>query len=151
VLAGHLARAVVSREEVEEVLPLLAEHYESLSAPVLRARLDEVRRLGWRCEAMYSAKGTGSPAAVAVTGYWITTRICYGKFLYVDHFIVGPGSRRLGVGVAMMEHLHRIACEEGCERIVLDAHVGNDAAHAFWFERGFKIVGLHFGKSLRRG
>lgn len=135
---------LTTRAEHERILPLLGELYGSISPETLRERLHLVREDGWRCAALIVGDDL-----LAVAGYWVTARFCYGKYLYVDHFIVADGQRRAGLGQVLLAYLHDMARAEGCERLVLDTYVANDSAQRFWFKNGFKIVGFHFGKDLR--
>jgi GNAT superfamily N-acetyltransferase len=141
-------KPLASDADLEKIWPLLARLYSSLDIRTLRARLQAVKSAGWRCAGLFAGEDD-SEGLVALAGYWITTRFCYGKYLYVDHFIVADHLRRAGLGRTLLTFLHDTAQGEGCERIVLDTFVANDSAHRFWFDCGFKIVGFHFGKSLR--
>jgi len=140
-------KPVTSDADLEKIWPLLAQLYSGIDIRTLRARLHAVISLGWRCAGLFSGEDD-SEGPVALAGYWITTRFCYGKYLYVDHFIVADHRRRAGLGRTLLGFLHDTAKREGCERMVLDTFVANDSAHRFWFDCGFKIVGFHFGKNL---
>ena len=85
---------------------------------------------------------------VGISGFSIQNRFSYGRFLYVDHFIVSGGERGRGVGQRMYQELERIARERGCERTVLDVLVTNAVAQRFWMNQGCYMEGLHFGKPL---
>ncbi|MCW5731091.1 MAG: GNAT family N-acetyltransferase [Alphaproteobacteria bacterium] len=122
--------------------------YPSIDEVTLLGHLANVRQLGWEC-IVAVAQGGEAGAVVGLSGYWIHVRLCYGKYLYVDHFIVAGGERRRGVGRIMWRELERIAHEHGCERIVLDTFVTNSVAQRFWMNQGCGIVGFHFGKQLR--
>ena len=113
------------------------------SYPLLRARMGEVQGAGWECIGAFSGE-----ALLGIGGYWIQHRFCYGRYLYVDHFIVDGGERGHGLGKRMWQEMERIARARGCERIVLDTFVTNAVAQRFWMDQGCKIVGFHFGKPL---
>ncbi len=138
-------------QDQEAFLGHLRVLYPSIAEDTLRKRLGAVQDGGWECIGAF-AKGEGEGkcegAMLGMSGYWIQHRFCYGKYLYVDHFIVDASERGLGLGERMWQALERIASERGCERIVLDTFVTNSVAQRFWMNQGCRIVGLHFGKPL---
>lgn len=135
-------------QDQSSLLAQLRVLYQSIDDATLLSRLAEVQQHGWDCIAATKQCGD-SEVVLGVTGYWIQTRLCYGKYLYIDHFIVSMEDRRNGVGAIMWTELERIARSFGCERIVLDTFVTNSVAQHFWMNRGCTIVGFHFGKALR--
>lgn len=120
--------------------------YPSIPVDTLRMRLDDVRQGTWEC--IVAIEGDDAANVAGMTGYWIQHRLCYGRFLYVDHFIVSNGLRSRGVGKRIWQELERIARERGCTRIVLDTFVTNSVAQRFWMNQGCSVVGFHFGKPL---
>lgn len=120
--------------------------YPSISEDTLRIRLENVRQGSWEC--IVALEGNGAAKMAGMSGYWIQHRLCYGRFLYVDHFIVSDVVRSRGVGNLMWRELERIARESGCTRIVLDTYVTNSVAQRFWMNQGCNVVGFHFGKPL---
>lgn len=121
--------------------------YPSIDEATLLRRLVDVRLGNWEC--ITAVLQGGSPHAMSgLCGYWIQARLCYGKYLYVDHFIVNSEERCQGIGRIMWYELERIARERGCERIVLDTFITNSVGHRFWMSKGCSIAGLHFGKAL---
>ncbi|MES2939431.1 MAG: GNAT family N-acetyltransferase [Pseudomonadota bacterium] len=123
--------------------------YPSIAEDTLLRRLDDVEAGGWECiGAFEEGEGRAEVQMLGMSGYWIQNRFCYGRYLYVDHFIVGDDERGRGLGQLLWHALERIARERGCERIVLDTFVTNAVAQRFWMNQGCRIVGLHFGKPL---
>jgi len=135
-------------QDFEPFLAHLKVLYPSIGEDVLRRRFDRVQAEGWKCIGTFTF-GDGDPAMmIAMCGFWIQHRFCYGRYLYVDHFIVADADRGRGVSSQLWESLEQIARDNGCERIVLDTFVTNSRAQRFWMNRGCQIVGLHFGKPL---
>jgi ribosomal protein S18 acetylase RimI-like enzyme len=122
--------------------------YPSISECTLRSRLEDIRDAGWECIGAFGHDAQGRETMIGMSGYWIMIRFCYGRYLYVDHFIVDKCGRGRGLGQQLWESLERIARERDCERIVLDTFVTNSVAQRFWMNQGCQIVGLHFGKQL---
>jgi GNAT superfamily N-acetyltransferase len=128
-------------------LHLLASLYPAISPADLEARFDEVKQRGWCCVGLFDS-ARRAERLIGMAGYWLATRFCYGRFLYVDHFIVQSEYRGGGVGVKLWEHLEEVARASACRRIVLDTFVMNSVAQRFWMNAGLSIVGFHFGKEL---
>lgn len=148
----HVSKAVPVRPlELPQDQPALLTHlralYSSIDDAMLLRRLAEVRQGGWECIAAVTQRA-GGELMLGLSGYWIQARLCYGKYLYVDHFIVTEEERCRSVGRIMWRELERIAHQHGCKRIVLDTHVTSTLAQRFWMNQGCGIVGFHFGKQL---
>jgi ribosomal protein S18 acetylase RimI-like enzyme len=141
-------RSLKLPQDQPSLLAQLRVLYQSIDQATLLSRLAEVQRHGWECIVAIRQRGDAE-VVLGVAGYWIQTRLCYGKYLYIDHFIVSTEDRCNGVGGIMWMELERIARNFGCERIVLDTFVTNSVAQRFWMNRGCTIVGFHFGKALQ--
>jgi ribosomal protein S18 acetylase RimI-like enzyme len=63
-----------------------------------------------------------------------------GEFIYVDEIVVRPGSRRRGVGRALVVDLQEFAREKGVAQIKLDVGYFNSAARAFFQSQGFEVL-----------
>lgn len=61
-----------------------------------------------------------------------------GAVLSISDICVKSGSRRGGVGVAMVNEILRIADEMGIERVEVGYSANNELSHAFWGKMGFK-------------
>lgn len=144
-----LLRPIVFPRDQAAFMTLLSALYPSIPEDTLQMRLHKVREGSWECIGAFT--GDGPETMVGMSGYWIQHRLCYGRFLYVDHFIVSNEERTRGVGKRMWQRLEQTARERGCERIVLDTFVTNSVAQRFWMNQGCGIVGFHFGNSLQRG
>lgn len=147
-MQAAVLRPLTFPQDEETFLGHLRALYPSIPEYTLRARLEGIRDAGWECIGAFTTDAQGRDTMVGMSGYWILNRFCYGRYLYVDHFIVDGGGRGRGLGRRMWEALERIARERGCERMVLDTFVTNSVAQRFWMNQGCRIVGLHFGKPL---
>ncbi|HAE46117.1 MAG: GNAT family N-acetyltransferase [Tistrella sp.] len=135
--------AEIDRSRPEEILPLLTRLYPAIPAETIAARLARVAAGDWRCLVMREAG-----QIVALSGFRIMERICYGRFLYVDHFVTDDTRRSRGAGRVLLDRLAGLARDEGCESMVLDTFVTNARAQKFWFREGFQVVGFHFLRPL---
>ncbi len=146
--AGQPRPAVVIRPLVTDAdhLGLLAVLHDwyGIDTATLSSRLDAVRQGGWQGVGMFAS---ASGRLLGVAGWWIETRLCHGRYLYVDHFVVIEAQRRLGLGRELLAYLGRLARQQRCERIILDVARSNEAAQAFWQREGFTAVGLHCSRA----
>jgi ribosomal protein S18 acetylase RimI-like enzyme len=62
-----------------------------------------------------------------------------GEFIYVNEIVVRPGSRRRGVGRALLVDLKEFAREKGVTEIKLDVGNFNSQARAFFQSQGFEV------------
>ena len=83
-----------------------------------------------------------------ISGGWVTERLYCGKQLEVDHFVVDPDYRSLGLGSILLSHIEAWAKKRDCITLELNAYVGNSRGHKFYFQNGYKILGFHFQKNL---
>ena len=62
----------------------------------------------------------------------------------VENVVVASGSRRLGVGSALLDHLAGIAHEAGCYKIQLMSRKERTEAHEFYLRVGFQATAEGF-------
>ena len=108
-------------------------------------RIDAIYDLNWTCVGVFFEE-----KLVAISGYWINTRLYCGKYLYIDHFVVNEGLRSKGIGKQLLQYIRDIAKLEECDQVCLDTVIGNSSAQKFWFNDEFKIIGFHFVSTLQK-
>lgn len=132
------------RQELEDLLPLLYDLYPSIDNGVIKTRLYNVAQTDWDCFALKKDQDI-----LAMSGFRIMERICYGKFMYIDHFIVHKDHRGTNITLDLLNHLVKFAIVDGCDSIILDTFVSNSRAQKLWLNNKFKIVGFHFQRILK--
>ncbi len=85
---------------------------------------------------------------VGMTGLWSGVKLWTGKYLEIDNFIVHPEARERGVGKMICDYVDKMAIEQGCTCVVLDAFTGNFKAHKFYYNLGYEPRGFHFIKVI---
>ena len=85
---------------------------------------------------------------VAIRGCEVNGTI--GRFGYIEGWYVVPGSRRQGVGGALVAAAEVWSMASGCDEILSDARVENHGSHAAHCAIGFHEVErlIHFRKRL---
>lgn len=96
----------------------------------------------------YQLVGQHEGENIALTGFWINTKLWSGKYIEIDHFIVHPNYRSSGVGAQMVKYLENKAKELNCKMLTLDAYTNNFKAHKFFYNQGFIPKGFHFLKEV---
>ena len=85
---------------------------------------------------------------IAVSGYWLSTKLYTGKYLEIDNFIVDSAYQSKGIGKQLIAEIEKIAIKNEAKAIVLDAFTTNFGAHKFYFNQGYVPKGFHFVKFI---
>lgn len=83
---------------------------------------------------------------IAVSGYWLSTKLYTGKYLEIDNFIVDSAYQSKGIGKQLIAEIEKIAIKNEAKAIVLDAFTTNFDAQKFYFNQGYVPKGFHFVK-----
>ncbi|QHJ09863.1 Aminoalkylphosphonate N-acetyltransferase [Paraglaciecola mesophila] len=93
-------------------------------------------------------KGECAGKICGLAGFWIGSKLAWGKHLYVDDLVTDENMRSKGVGAEMLNWLEHYAKSMGCAQIHLDSGVQRFLAHKFYLQAGFIIASHHFTKVL---
>lgn len=124
-------------------LPLINELNPELKEGDYRKMLPEMIAHNYRQVGVYD-----QDKLIAVSGYWIGTKLYCGKYLEIDNFVVKSEYRSQRVGSLLVEWLQEEAKRRGCRVLLLDAYVENFQAHKFYYAQGFVARGFHYLKWL---
>lgn len=131
---------------LEQMLPnwqLITQLNPSITEEIYRQHLPEMV-----AHKYYQVVAYEGETCVAVSGYWLLTKLYSGKYLEVDNFVVDKNHRNQGVGEQMMKWMEAEARANQCETIMLDADVENFNGHRFYYRQGFIARGFHYLKFL---
>ena len=81
---------------------------------------------------------------LCVAGFVVSTKLAWGKHIYVDDLVTVEGERSKGAGRQMIAWLKAHARQVGCNQLHLDSGVQRFAAHRFYLREGFNIASHHF-------
>jgi GNAT superfamily N-acetyltransferase len=104
----------------------------------LMAQMREQQKGGYQL-AYVESDGT----VLGVAGFVVSTKLAWGKHIYIDDFVTGEHSRRSGAGGRLMDWFKSYARERGCKQIHVDSGVQNFTAHRFYLRQGFNIASHH--------
>lgn len=85
---------------------------------------------------------------VAISGYWLGTKLWCGPYLELDNVIVCEKARGTGAGKLIQHYLEEKAKNLNCTIMTLDAYTTNFKAHRFYYNQGYAPKGFHFIKIL---
>ena len=71
-----------------------------------------------------------------------------GRQVEPDNVVVEDAYRSQGIGKHLLAWVEELAAKEGCESSFLKTYVANTASHKFYYNNGYKIIGLGFYKEL---
>lgn len=136
-------RELTSKEEMLRYLPILQELYPKLTLEYYAEMLDEMLGNNYGQIAVFEGED-----CIAISGYWIGTKLWCGKYLELDNVIVSEKARGTGAGKLIQQYLEEKAEKLGSHIMVLDAYSHNFKAHRFYYNQGYAPRGFHFIKIL---
>lgn len=85
---------------------------------------------------------------IGISGIWICTKLYSGKYLEMDNVVIDKNYRSKGIGKLLCDWCIKKAKDNNCQKVMLDAYIENEKAHAFYEREGFIKRGYHFLKSI---
>ena len=132
-----------SKEEMEQQFPLIKQLTKELNFEDYARMLEEMLAGGYNMAGIFDGE-----KCVGVSGYWINTKIYSDKYLEMDNVVIDENYRSHGLGKMLSDFLLKVAQENNCKTIMLDAYLENESAHKFYLREGFIKRGYHFIKKI---
>ncbi len=129
--------------EMVTCIDTIRELYPDMTVTDYQERLEAMIGNGYAQVVVYDGND-----CIAISGFWINTKLWCGKYLELDNVVVKPAYRSKGVGKLISEYLEKKALHANCNILVLDAYTHNFSAHRFYYNQGFGPKGFHFVKVL---
>jgi GNAT superfamily N-acetyltransferase len=131
--------------ETEKLLPLIQVLNEKVDEETFQERLKLILETNnYECVGIFDEQQN----LIACSGLWKLVKFYIGKHLEVDNVAVLPEYRNYGLGSHLMAWVEDYAKQEGCVSVELNAYLGNEKAHKFYFKENYKILGFHFQKKV---
>ena len=127
-------------------LAVLQELYPKLQAESYRNMLEQMLPNNYAQVGVFI-----EDKCVAISGYWLGTKLWCGPYLELDNVIVCEEARGTGAGKLIQHYLEEKAQQLHCSIMVLDAYSNNFKAHRFYYNQGYAPRGFHFIKILDEG
>ncbi len=138
-----LIKELTTIDEMFSQFEIITHLYPNISKEKYKKFLQEMFPHNYKQLAVFDDE-----VCVALTGFWVGTKLWSGKYIEIDNFIVNPNHRMKGLGKIMTDYIDQKAKELGCTMIVLDAFTGNFKAHRFYYNQGYAPKGFHFVKII---
>jgi GNAT superfamily N-acetyltransferase len=136
-------RKITSIDEMLVHFELIKQLTATLTLPQYESLLKEMVPYNYYQVAVYE-----NDTCVAVSGYWLCTKLYSGKYMEIDNFVVTDSHRSKGIGKMLVDWLTEEAKTNNCETVMLDAYVENFKAHHFYYREGFIARGFHYLKKI---
>ena len=138
-----IVRELKTLEEMLPHLDILRELYPKLELENYRSMLENM------IPNNYSQVGVfNDNECIAISGYWLGTKLWCGPYLELDNVIVCQSARGTGAGKLIQKYLEEKAIALNCHIMALDAYTNNFKAHRFYYNQGYSPKGFHFIKIL---
>lgn len=134
-----LFKELHSVEEMVEYLELIKEMYPDMTLEKYTAYLTDMIQNSY-----YQVVMLDGDEPIALSGYWVNTKLFSGKYIEFDNVIVSQAYRSKGIGKKLSDWLLEKGRELDCRLAVLDAYVENFGAHKFYYREGFVARGYHY-------
>lgn len=131
---------------LEEMIPhwdILRELYPKLDLESYRSMLENMIPHNYAQVGVFR-----DHKCIAISGYWLGTKLWCGPYLELDNVIVSEAARGTGAGKLIQNYLEEKARALNCHIMVLDAYANNFKAHRFYYNQGYAPRGFHFIKIL---
>lgn len=138
-------RELKTLEEMLPHLPVIRELYPELDLENYRRMLETMIPCNYAQVGVFV-----NDRCVAISGYWLGTKLWCGPYLELDNVIVCAEARGTGAGKLIQHYLEEKATALNCNIMALDAYTNNFKAHRFYYNQGYAPKGFHFVKILNK-
>jgi len=132
-------RIARSDAELELISGVMLELRTAYTRESLVAQIREQQKDGYRI-----AYAESAGEILCVAGYVMSTKLAWGKHIYIDDLVTAERHRSTGAGAKMIEWFRSYARDHGCRQLHLDSGVQRFDAHRFYLRHGFDISSHHF-------
>ena len=138
-------RELHSKQEIVACLNVMQELYPTLTLDEYERELTEMIQHNYWQVGVFEDE-----VCIALSGYWMGTKLWCGKYLEIDNLVVANAHRSKGVGSLIIDFLKRKAEENNCTMMSLDSYATNHKAHKLFYNEGFAPLGYHFINILKQ-
>jgi GNAT superfamily N-acetyltransferase len=97
----------------------------------------------YRCFGFYNEE-----KLIGVMSGWITVRLYSGKQIEIDNVVIDESLHGKGYGKSFINLVQEWAQDNGCVSMELNTYIENSKSHKFYFNEGYRIMGLHMQKDI---
>ncbi|MBW3595149.1 MAG: GNAT family N-acetyltransferase [Actinobacteria bacterium] len=137
-------RELTTDREFLAAFDVMHELRDDLGQDDYMAFLGEMRSRGYR---LIAAEEGGR--IVALAGIEKSVNFYYRRYMWVYDLVTSASVRSKGYGLALLQHVERLAREEGCETLALSSGLQRTDAHRFYLDKvGMEKRSFTFAKTL---
>ncbi len=140
---SYTFKELLSLNEMIEQFPIIQQLQPSLTLVAYKQMLPEMIPNGYSQVIVIDTE-----KCIGISGIWINTKLYSGKYLEMDNVVIDENYRSKGIGKLLCDWCINKAKETNCKKVMLDAYLENEKAHAFYEREGFSKRGYHFIKNL---
>lgn len=133
-----------SEAELREAFAVMRELHGELTEGRYARLLTEMAPNGYR---LFAARD--GDRIVGLAGVQVLANLYYGRHLFVYDLVVAEGTRSVGCGEALMDHVEDFARSEGCETAALACGREREGALRFYGRRGYEAPSYAMRKALQ--
>ncbi len=133
-------RELTTKEEMLKNYIILLEVYPTLTKEEYSNELDVMLPHNYGQVGIFDKNNQ----CIALTGYWIGSKLWCGKYLELDNVVVSKKHRSKGLGDQLFQHMKTMAIDKGCTMLALDSYSTNFKAHKFFYGQDYAPRGFHF-------
>ncbi|MGY3793079.1 GNAT family N-acetyltransferase [uncultured Aquimarina sp.] len=134
---------LIPKENIPIIVPFLEQLNPNIGREILSNRLAEMILQGYECVGVYDDK-----TLIGISGLWFLTKYYIGRHVEPDNVFILPEYQGKGIGELLMNWIFDYAKSKGCIASELNCYLGNEKAHNFWENQGYKKIAYHFQKEL---
>jgi GNAT superfamily N-acetyltransferase len=136
---------MLAPDEWVDTLPLIQLLNPKLAPEVLIDRMMQMGPLGYHCVGVFDGE-----RLAGCCGFWVLVKYYVGKHIEPDNVIIHPDYRSHGLGAQMISFLEQYAREIDCDALELNVYMVNAAGQKFWMNQGYRTIGFHMQKQLKK-
>jgi diamine N-acetyltransferase len=132
-------RKLELEQEFKQTYKLVLAINPELTEIEFESRQAQLLKEGYQCYGVFE-----NDYLLAMCGFWIRHRFCYGKALHIDNIVTDPYMRHRGIASLLLKRVIQEAKSSGCQVVALDTYIDNKQAQQFYLRNNMQIEGLHF-------
>ncbi len=137
-------RKLVMESEFSQTYSLVLSINPELTVLAFNERQRELLSEGYQCYGVF----TEEDRLIAMCGFWVRHRFCYGKALHIDNIVTATDMRHRGIASLLIKRIIAEAKINDCKVVALDTYIDNKRAQQFYLKNNLQIAGLHFTHTL---
>lgn len=137
-------RKLAMDSEFKQTYSLVLSINPELTLLAFDERQKQLLAEGYQCYGVF----TDDSKLIAMCGFWIRHRFCYGKALHIDNIVTATDMRHRGIASLLIKRIIAEAKLNDCKVVALDTYIDNKRAQQFYLKNDLQISGLHFTHTL---